>query len=194
LLCLWVLPVEALPARTLLVVGDSLSAAFGMVQSAGWVALLEDRLVREKRDYKVVNASVSGDTTAGGAARLPRLLAEHRPTVVIIELGGNDGLRGLPAAEIRRNLTTMVSAARASGARVLLVGMELPPNYGRPYLEKFRAVYADVARRERIALAPFPLAGIATDQRLMLPDRIHPTAAAQPRLLDNLWPHLKPLL
>ncbi len=186
--------VPAAPASTLLVVGDSLSAAFGMPANAGWVALLAERLARERPDYKVVNASLSGDTTAGGAARIPRLLAEHRPAAVIVELGGNDGLRGLPLGQIKRNLASMTGAARAAGARVLLVGMELPPNYGRAYTDRFRAVYAEVAREQGVALAPFLLAGVATDRRLMLPDGIHPTAAAQSRLLENIWPHLRPLL
>lgn len=181
-------------ARTLLVVGDSLSAAFGMDVQSGWVALLEKRLAREKLVYQVVNASISGDTTANGLARLPRLLKEHRPAVVVIELGGNDGLRGLSLAQMKHNITAMVAKAKNTGARVLLVGMQLPPNYGGAYSGKFQRVYREIAREQRVALAPFLLDGVATETALMQPDRIHANDRAQPRILDNVWPHLRPLL
>lgn len=190
---IWFVPAPA-QARTILIVGDSLSAAFGMDTRAGWVALLEQRLAREKLDYTVVNASIGGDISANGLARLPRLLNQHRPAIVIVELGGNDGLRGLSLEQLRYNLGTMVSQARASGAKVLLVGIELPPNYGRRYTERFRDVYRRVAREQNVSLVPFLLDGVATNRKLMQADGIHPTAQAQPRLLDNLWPSLRPLL
>lgn len=191
MICLLPLPAAA---RTLLVVGDSLSAAYGMNVRSGWVALLAQRLAREKPDYRVVNASISGDTTANGLARLPRLLAEHKPAVVVIELGGNDGLRGLSLMQMKHNITTMVAKARARGARVLLIGMRLPPNYGNYYTERFQRVYQEVAAGQRVALVPFLLAGIATHQGLMQPDRMHANAQAQPMMLENVWPHLRPLL
>jgi len=193
-MCLvWLAPLPA-SARTLLVVGDSLSAAYGMDLPSGWVALLQKRLAREKLDYRVVNASISGDTTANGLARLPPLLAEHKPAIVIIELGGNDGLRGLSLTQMKHNITAMVEEAKARGARVLLVGVRLPPNYGKTYSGKFRRVYREVAAAQRVALVPFLLDGIATHQALMQPDGIHANARAQPRMLENVWPHLRPLL
>jgi acyl-CoA thioesterase-1 len=191
LLLLVAAPVQA---RTLLVVGDSLSAAFGLDVRAGWVALLEGRLRAEKLDYKVINASISGDTTANGLARLPRLLKEHRPEVVIIELGGNDGLRGLSLEQMRHNLAAMAAKAKASGARVLLVGIELPPNYGQRYTERFRRAYADAAREQQVALVTSIVAGIGIDRNLMQADGIHPKANAQGRMLENVWPRLRPLL
>jgi acyl-CoA thioesterase-1 len=192
----WLLFLAAAPAqaRTLLVVGDSLSAAYGLAVDAGWVALLENRLRAEQLDYKVINASISGDTTANGLARLPQLLKEHRPDIVIIELGGNDGLRGLPLDQMRRNLSAMAAKAKAAGARVLLVGVELPPNYGRRYTDGFRRAYADAAREQRVALAPSFLAGIGANPELMQRDQIHPNAGAQQRMLENVWPQLRPLL
>lgn len=193
LLLAWLVPAPA-QARTILVVGDSLSAAFGMDTRAGWVALLEQRLVREKLDYTVVNASISGDITANGLARLPRLLARHQPAIVIVELGGNDGLRGLSLEQMKHNLTAMIGKARTRGARVLLVGIELPPNYGRRYTERFREVYRQIAREQNVPLVPFLLAGVGTDRTLMQADGIHPTPEVQPRMLDNLWPSLRPLL
>lgn len=195
LLLAWLVPAPAqAQARTILVVGDSLSAAFGMDTRAGWVALLEQRLVREKLDYTVVNASISGDITANGLARLPRLLARHQPAIVIVELGGNDGLRGLSLEQMKHNLTAMIGKARTRGARVLLVGIELPPNYGRRYTERFREVYRQIAREQNVPLVPFLLAGVGTDRTLMQADGIHPTPEIQPRMLDNLWPSLRPLL
>ena len=187
----------AAAARTLLVVGDSLSAEYGLARGSGWVALLERRLAEQRIGYKVVNASISGDTTSGGRSRLPALLKEHRPAVVVIELGGNDALRGLPLAGTRDNLLAMTRQAKAAGARVLLVGMQMPPNYGRKYTEDFQQLFAAIARSEQAALVPFFLAGVADGPdaaRLFQPDRIHPSAEAHPRMLDNVWAQLKPLL
>ncbi len=181
----------------LLVVGDSLSAEYGIASGSGWVALLEKRLAQTKRAVRVVNASISGDTTAGGRSRLAALLATHKPTHVLIELGANDALRGLPLAATRDNLAAMARAARAAGARVLLVGMQLPPNYGRRYSDDFAALFAAVAKEERTALVPFLLKGVAdapNAESLFQPDRMHPTAQAHPRILDNVWPVLQPWL
>lgn len=188
---------QAEDRQVVLVVGDSLSAEYGLARDTGWVKLLERRLAREgggAGQYSVVNASISGDTTSGGRARLPALLAAHRPAVVAIELGANDGLRGLPLAQMRANLRAMIDASRAAGARVLLVGMRIPPNYGREYAESFFRLYAELARDTGAALAPFLLDGIAEDLTLFQADRIHPGERAQARLLDNVWPHLLPLL
>jgi len=193
LLLLGLAPLPA-AARTLLVVGDSLSAAYGMDVGSGWVTLLAKRLEREKLDYQVVNASLSGDTTANGLARLPRLLAAHQPAIVIIELGGNDGLRGLALEQMKHNITAMVTKARARHARVLLVGMQLPPNYGNRYTQRFRRVYREIAAEQQVGLAPFLLDGIATNGALMQPDGIHANAKAQSKMLENVWPHLLPLL
>ena len=190
-LLLWA---QGAAAGTLLVLGDSISAAFGLDTRQGWVSLLEQRLAAEGFDYQVVNASVSGDTSAGGLARLPTLLAEHRPQLVIVELGGNDGLRGQPPAQLQQNLAAIVHSARESGARVLLLGMQLPPNYGARYNALFSQVYADVAGAAQVPLLGFFLDGVGGVPALMQGDGIHPNAAAQPRLLDNLWPQLKPLL
>lgn len=184
-------------APTILVVGDSLSAEYGLVRGSGWVALLEKRLASEKIAAQVVNASISGDTTSGGRSRLPALLKQHRPGVVIIELGGNDALRGLPLAMTRDNLASMSQAAKASGAKVLLVGMQMPPNYGRQYGLDFAAVFTEVARLQKDALVPFLLKGVADGpnaEALFQADRIHPTAEAHPAMLANVWPVLRPLL
>lgn len=181
----------------ILIVGDSLSAEYGLARGSGWVNLLVQRLAREKLPWRVVNASISGETTSGGRSRLPALLREHRPGVVVIELGGNDALRGLPLSMTQANLTAMTQAAKAAGARVLIAGMQVPPNYGRQYGEDFARLFATVARAEGAALVPFFLAGVADvpeADRLFQPDRIHPTAEAQPRMLDNVWPALRPLL
>lgn len=186
------------PATPLiLVVGDSLSAEYGLSRGSGWVALLEQRLAREQIAARVVNASISGDTTAGGRSRLPALLAQHQPSHVIIELGGNDALRGLPLASTQANLSAMTRAAQASGARVLVVGMRVPPNYGRRYGDDFAALFAQVARSEGAALVPFLLAGVADAAQpasMFQPDRIHPTEAAQALMLANVWPVLRRLL
>ncbi len=181
----------------LLVVGDSLSAEYGLARGSGWVALLEKRLARDKLAWQVVNASISGDTTSGGRSRLPALLAQHRPRVVVIELGGNDALRGLPLKMTEDNLAAMARAAKAAGARVLIAGIAVPPNYGRSYSESLVALFVNVARAEGAALVPFILAGVAdvaNAEELFQPDRIHPKAEAQPRMLENVWPVLRPLL
>lgn len=179
---------------TILVLGDSISAGYGLEAREGWVSLLEERLAERPESYEVVNASVSGETTGGGLARLPDALARHRPELVVLELGGNDGLRGYPIARIRANLARMVALAREAGARVLLIGMHIPPNYGSRYTEAFHGTYRQIAERDGVALVPFLLEGVATDASLMQGDGIHPTAAAQPLLLDNLWPTLLELL
>lgn len=181
-------------AETLLVVGDSISAAFGLETRQGWVSLLGERLQREAPQWRVVNASVSGDTSAGGLARLPALLAAHAPQLVVIELGGNDGLRGLPPAQLQQNLAAMIGQSRAAGARVVLLGMKLPPNYGPRYGQAFERVYADLGQQERVALVPFFLDRVGGVGGLVQLDGIHPTAEAQPILLENLWPVLRPLL
>ncbi|HJV59572.1 MAG TPA: arylesterase [Albitalea sp.] len=182
---------------TILVVGDSLSAEYGLERGTGWVALLEKRLAQEKIAAAVVNASISGDTTSGGRSRLPALLEKHRPTHVILELGGNDALRGLPLAMTRDNLDAMAREARASGAKVVVVGMQVPPNYGRRYSDEFAALFASVAKKEGAALVPFLLAGVADSpqaETLFQGDRIHPRAQAHPAMLANVWPVLRPLL
>lgn len=184
-------------APAVLVVGDSLSAEYGIARGSGWVALLERRLADQGLGWRVVNASISGDTTAGGRARLGALLAREKPALVIIELGGNDALRGLALDATRDNLLAMTRAAKAAGAKVLLVGMQMPPNYGRRQAEAFAATFAEVARREGAALAPFLLAGVAdapNADALFQGDRIHPVAAAHPIMLENVWAALKPLL
>lgn len=183
--------------RTLMIVGDSLSAEYGLPRGSGWVALLEKRIAAERLRWRVVNASISGDTTSGGRARLPALLREHRPDLVVIELGGNDALRGLPLANTRDNLTAMARAAKAAGAQVVIVGIEVPPNYGRRYLDEFIAGFGQVAKAEGTALVPMLLKGVADvpdAERWFQPDRIHPRAEAQPKMLDNVWPVLRPLL
>lgn len=187
-------PAASATAPTILVLGDSLSAAYGMRLDQGWVALLQQRLRTQGYGHRVVNASSSGETTGGALARLPRALQLHRPGVVVVELGGNDGLRGLPVADIRRNLDAIVEHAQQGGARVLLLGMRIPPNYGPAYAREFERVYADIARQRRLAHVPFLLADVALDDTLMQDDGIHPTVAAQPKLLDAVWPALLPLL
>ena len=182
------------PGPVVLVLGDSLSAAYGMETRQGWVALLQARLADEGWPHRVVNASISGDTTRGGRARLGAALERHRPVLVLIELGGNDGLRGIAVEETGRNLEGMVRAARAAGARVLLVGIRLPPNYGPVYGERFHRIFEEVAEREGVPLVPFLLEGVGGDPELMLEDGIHPRAEAQPRLLENVWPRLVPVL
>ena len=181
-------------AGTILIVGDSISAGFGLDTRLGWVSLLEQRLEREGHDDRVVNASISGDTSAGGQARLPALLTEHKTDVVIVELGGNDGLRGQPPAQLQQNLAAMIDAAKTAGAKVLLLGMQLPPNYGVRYTEAFARVYTQLADEKQIALVPFFLEGVGGNPQWMQADGLHPAAAAQKRLLDNVWPVLKPLL
>ena len=189
------------PAQTappaLLVLGDSLSAEYGLAKGSGWVALLEQRLAQEKRALKVVNASISGDTTSGGLARLSPLLKQHAPAIVVIELGGNDALRGLPLEMTRENLRAMVRLARAAKAQVLLLGMQVPPNYGSDYAQQFASSFATVAKDQKVALVPFFLKDVADVPNALAffqSDRIHPTAAAQAILLNNVWPALKRLL
>ena len=181
-------------AGTVLIVGDSISAAFGLDTRQGWVSLLEQRLREQGYDDKVVNASISGDTSAGGLARLPALLAEHKPDVVIVELGGNDGLRGQLPAQLKQNLAGMIDASQQAGAKVLLLGMQLPPNYGARYTRAFAAVYSELGKEKNVALVPFLLEGVGGKPELMQADRIHPAVGAQGLLLDNVWPTLKPLL
>lgn len=180
--------------RTVLVMGDSLSAAYGIPAAQGWVSLLGTRLKAAAPGWSVVNASVSGETTAGGLSRLPRQLQRLRPSVVVIELGANDGLRGLPVARMQANLDSMVRQSRASGARVLILGMRMPPNLGRTYTEGFASAYAQVARRHDAALLPFFLQPVMLDRRAFQADNLHPTAAVQGRLLDHVWPALRPLV
>lgn len=174
--------------------GDSLSAAYGMRLDQGWVALLQSRLRAQGYGHRVVNASSSGETTGGALARLPRALQLHRPAIVVVELGGNDGLRGLPVADIRRNLDAIVDRAQQAGARVLLLGMRIPPNYGPAYTRDFERLFADLARERQLAYVPFLLADVALDDTLMQDDGIHPNVRAQPKLLDAVWPGLLPLL
>ena len=180
-------------AGTVLVFGDSLSAGYGIRQEAAWPSLLQKRLAEKRVDYSVVNASISGETTAGGRSRIAEAIGRQRPSIVIIALGANDGLRGLPIPAMKENLSAMIRAARTAKARVVLVGMRLPPNYG-PYADEFHKAYAELARSEKVALVPFLLDGIADQPRLFQSDTIHPTAEAQPQLLDNVWAALAPLL
>jgi len=188
------LPGAAAAEKTILVVGDSLSAAYGIPRDRGWVALLAERLKREHLDYIVVNASISGETTAGGAARIEEAIARFKPDVVVLALGGNDGLRGLPIAEMKANLAKIVRAAQARQARVLVIGMRIPPNYGPKYTEAFYAAFGEVARDAKAAYLPFMLEPIAERRDLFQPDQIHPTVDAQPLLLDMVWKSLEPLL
>jgi acyl-CoA thioesterase-1 len=179
----------------ILVFGDSISAGYGLERvQQGWVALLQTRLKEQEYVYEVINASVSGETTAGGLARLPRALTLHHPKIVILELGGNDGLRALPIAQMRANLSQMADLASAAGARVLLLGMRMPPNYGPDYTEQFRSSYVELAREKKLPLVPFLLSDVALSPNLMQADGIHPNAFGQPKLLDDVWPALKPLL
>jgi acyl-CoA thioesterase-1 len=178
----------------ILVVGDSLSAGYGIDIKQGWVTLLEQRLKTQGYGYRVVNASVSGETSVGARGRLQKLLELHRPGVMILEIGANDGLRGLPIAQTKDNLAAMLTQAKATGARVVVAGMQMPPNYGAKYTQEFAAVFVDVTKEHRQTLIPFFLDGVALDMQLVQADGLHPTAAAQPRLLDNVWKPLQPLL
>jgi acyl-CoA thioesterase-1 len=189
--------VAAESRRTLLVVGDSLSAEYGLERGSGWVALLEQRLAHDHIDWTVVNASISGDTTAGGLARLPALLRDRKPQVVVIELGGNDALRGLPLEATRDNLLAMAGLAKAARAKVVILGMQLPPNYGRAYGDRFASLFGEVAAKEGAALVPFLLKGVADApqaESMFQADRFHPLASAHPTILANVWPVLAPLL
>jgi acyl-CoA thioesterase I len=199
LLILLVLFAASVPAKAetpvILVFGDSISAGYGLSRvEQGWVTLLQTRLKDEDYGYQVVNASVSGETTAGGLARLPRALDLHKPKIVILELGGNDGLRALPIAQMRANLVRMVDLASAAGAKVLLLGIRMPPNYGPEYTEQFRSCYSDLARDKKLPLVPFLLNDVAQSPNLMQADGMHPNELGQPKLLANVWPSLKPLL
>jgi len=185
--------VSAAPA-TILVMGDSLSAGYGIRQDEAWPVLLARRLQEQKLDYNVANLSISGETSSGGRSRFEQALKQHRPAIVILVLGANDGLRGLPAEVMRDNLAAMIAASRKADARVLLVGMRLPPNYGADYTQKFQRVFADLARAYKLPLAPFLMAGFAGQREMFQADGIHPVAAAQPLMLDNIWPKLRPLL
>jgi acyl-CoA thioesterase-1 len=181
-------------ARTVLVFGDSLSAAYGLATPQGWVSLLGERIAREKLAWRVVNASISGETTAGGLRRLPGDLERHRPSLVVIALGANDGLRGQPVAAARANLEEMIRLARAARAEPVLVGLMIPPNYGIDYAREFRELFPQIARKAKVPLVPFLLDGIADKRDLFLADQLHPSAVAQPLILDNVWPTLEPLL
>ncbi len=182
------------PPRSMLVLGDSISAEYGLPRDSGWVRKLERRMADQGYAYRVVNASISGETTSGGLARVDALLAQWRPAIVVVELGGNDGLRGLPLAGTEANLAAITTRAQKAGAQVLLVGMQLPPNYGRAYAERFAGLYAKLAKQHGTALVPFLFEGFGAGLELFQPDRIHPTEAAQQKLLDNVWPGLEPLL
>jgi len=193
LICLW--PVYAVADdATIVIVGDSLSAAYGMELSESWPSLLQQRLDQNGHAYRVFNSSITGETTQGGLTRLPRLLEQHQPGIVIVELGGNDGLRGLPLEVTRANLSAMIEQSQASGARVILAEMRIPPNYGRTYTEKFNGTYTELARQHGAVLLPFVLQDIALQPGMMQDDGIHPTADAQPLILDQVWSVLQPLL
>lgn len=185
---------QAAAAGTVLIVGDSISAAFGLDTRIGWVALLEQRMKQEGFTDKVINASISGDTSAGGRARLPALLAEHKPELVILELGGNDGLRGQQPTQLQQNLASMIDSSRDAGAKVLLLGMQIPPNYGPRYTNAFKEVYTNLAAEKKVPLVPFFLEGVGGVPELMQADGLHPAGNAQQKLLENVWPTLKPLL
>lgn len=181
-------------SKPVLVLGDSLSAGYGLARGTGWVSLLQNRLEKTGIDAPVVNASISGETTSGGRSRLPALLEQQHPSVVVIELGANDGLRGLPLGAAEANLRSMIEISKKRKAKVLLIGMRLPPNYGRAYTTAFSALFPKLAREENVPLVPFLLEGVATQEQLFQSDRLHPTAAAQSVILDNVWPKLKALL
>ncbi len=180
--------------KTVLVLGDSLSAEYGLPRGTGWVGLLEKQLRAEKLNVSVINASISGETTSGGKTRLPALLEQHKPAIVVIELGGNDGLRGLSLAATQSNLREMIAATVSSGARLVLVGMRLPPNYGVDYSKRFAAMYQSLGKEKSVRLVPFLLEGLDDTEQYFQPDRIHPNQKAQPVMLDNVWPVLRPLL
>ncbi|MDF3036689.1 MAG: Arylesterase [Paucimonas sp.] len=181
-------------SKTILVFGDSLSAEYGLAQGSGWVPLLAQRLKQQKPEWTIVNASISGETTGGGRVRLSTLLAKHRPAIVILELGANDALRGLSLKSAEQNLKTMILQSQKAGAKVVLLGMKMPPNYGAGYASRFEKMFTSLARETTSALVPFFLAKLGTDETFFQPDRLHPTAAAQPLLLDTVWPHLQPLI
>lgn len=191
---LMLLPLTAMAKQTILVFGDSLSAAYGIPREAGWVSLLEKKLAQEKPDYEVVNASISGETTSGGVRRIDALLIKHKPAIVILELGANDGLRGLPLSETETNLSSIITANKKAGARTLLIGMRLPPNYGIQYTKDFANIYVGLAKKTKAGLVPFLLQDVAGKPELTQPDGLHPVAQAQGKLLENVWVELKPML
>ena len=180
--------------KTILVIGDSLSAEYGIKRDSGWVQILRQRLAEDYPDYRVINASISGDTSSGGAARAPAAIDRNTPAILILELGANDALRGLSLAAAEKNLSGIIERAAADGARTLIIGMMIPPNFGRQYAEQFRGMYTSLAKRHDAALVPFFFEGIALQPEFFLPDGIHPNEAAQQRLFDNVWPTLEPLL
>jgi acyl-CoA thioesterase-1 len=192
LLLVFAMPAHA--ARTLLVLGDSLSAGYGLPQRNSWVNLLQKRIAADGYDYKVVNASISGETTVGGKNRISTLLRQHKPHVLVLQLGANDGLRGARLSDIRRHLIAMVTASKRAGTEVVLIGMRLPPNYGPEYTEGFQAIFTDVARQHGVALVPFLLEGFSSKRQLFQHDGIHPKLEAQPMMLENVWPVLQPML
>ncbi len=179
---------------TILIFGDSLSAGYGVTQGAGWVDLLSQRLTEKKLSYQVINASISGDTSAGGLSRISAELKRHQPDIVILELGANDGLRGLPLKAMKSNLSSIIAQTKTAGARVLLLGMQMPPNYGPRYTERFSAIYGELAKEQQLPLVPFLLEKVALDPSLMQADNLHPNAKGQPLLLETVWPVLQPLL
>jgi acyl-CoA thioesterase-1 len=189
-----VAPAGAAPRGTILVYGDSLSAGYGLAQGESWPSLLQQRLKKEGFDYNVVNASISGETSAGGASRIASTLAQGHPAATVLELGANDGLRGLPAAQMRDNLARIIRALQAAGSKVLIVGMRLPPNYGPVYLKDFEGSFTQLAKTYKAAYLPFLLEGVADKPELFQADQLHPIASAQPRVLDNVWGALRPLL
>jgi acyl-CoA thioesterase-1 len=180
--------------KTILVLGDSLSAEYGLARGSGWVALLDQRLKAEKLDAHIVNASISGDTTSGGRSRLPALLTQHKPNIVVLELGANDGLRGLPIAAAEDNLRTMIALAQQNKAKVLLVGIRMPPNYGRAYTERFTGMYQELSHELKVPLVPYILQGVDMVPANFQADRLHPLATAHPVILNNIWPQLAPLI
>jgi len=180
--------------KIILVLGDSLSAEYGISRGVGWVALLQERIKENKLDVRVINASISGDTTSGGLDRLVKLLAEHKPNIVIVELGANDGLRGLPVTLAEKNIRSIISKSKSANAHVLLIGMRIPPNYGPAYMNQFNAMYPKIAGETKTPLVPFLLKGVADKPTLFQPDQLHPVAAAHPQMLNNVWPYLQPML
>jgi len=184
----------AMAHQTILIFGDSLSAAYGIPLASGWVSLLGKKLANENPGWQVINASVSGETTSGGQRRILPVLLQHRPAIVILELGANDGLRGIAVQESRRNLKAIIEACRRSRAKVVLVGMRIPPNYGLKYTQDFSALFPDLAKQYKLGLVPFLLDGVAGNPALLQPDGLHPTAQAQPRLLQNVWPEVQKLI
>ncbi|OGA03927.1 MAG: arylesterase [Betaproteobacteria bacterium RIFCSPLOWO2_02_FULL_62_17] len=187
-------PGHALAAGVVLVFGDSLSSAYGISQKEGWVTLLQERLRGNGLDYTVVNQSIAGETTSGGATRIKAVIAQAKPAVTIIALGGNDGLRGLPVRQMRDNLAQIVRTVKGAGGKVLLVGMKMPPNYGAAYTREFETAFAELAKQQRVAVVPFLLEGTDNRRELFQPDNIHPTAGAQPMILETVWKRLRPLL